>query len=148
MPFDNTEEWTWAEQNLAPEHVALFRRLVAWLDAGGDEQCKFNYSIWECGTAACVGGWLDIQLFGPEYKGDNLNSRIEEVVDILDMDPTKLSVLFLDGYLGWYENGVRFSRTARADEAASCVRHFMRTGEVDWERAFKECALDADRLMP
>jgi hypothetical protein len=112
--------------DMSPAQVDLWGRLLAWLDDGGDDgQYSFNYSKWasKCGTAACIGGWLDLNT-GGERSDHFSNPKLPEIIGV----PYETAEqLFFDGN--------RFLENPTPGQAASCVRHMLETGEVNWRRA-------------
>lgn len=119
---------------LSDEQFALWDELLAWLDAGGDDKCRFDYAEWprdefqleRCGSCACIGGWVNLRLgFGESHFCFGQTRRA------LGLHEDMGEALFLGGL---YEHS-GLSRDPTAAEAASCVRTLLTEGIVDWPRA-------------
>jgi hypothetical protein len=126
MPFDSTENWPWAEQNLTGAQIDRFRRLLAWLDTGGDDKRLFDYHIWHCGTSACIGGWLEFDLFG------NTDNSLHILFQACGIPRTLGDDLFYGGMVYQITTPI----------AAACVRGMLATGRVDWQSAIEQQAIN------
>lgn len=116
--------YPWAEKYLTEDQQRIWQRLLVWLDAGGDEQCRFDYKNWNCGTSACIGGWLEA-LFG------RIAYQLEVLAEKVGLLPEEAEVLFFHGFQD-------YDRGPTTVMAASCVRHMLATGEVNWVKAWGE----------
>lgn len=117
--------------NLTPEVLGLFDQVLVWLDNGGDEQHPYNYSVWGneyCGTSACIGGMLELLAFGDTSRD------ISVVYSHLGLPRDLGDALFFQG------SAEMANWDVPADIAASCVRHMLATGEVDWQLAIERAA--------
>jgi len=105
----------------------------------------FNMSVWQenvpgCGTACCIGGWLEIYLGGPMLAHHRFapprsppRSSAFDGVSIETKD-TLWSLFYPD------LNSLRGKGREEYDlitprEAASCIRNYLKTGDVDWVAA-------------
>jgi hypothetical protein len=124
MPFDTLDYHPWAEANLTAEQRGIWAELLAWLDTGGDDRQRFRYPTWYCGTHACIGGWLDVRVHGEAtWEWGNVGTAAGLSVDCS----------FPMFFKGFDFDGM----DPTAPIAASCVRHLLATGEIDWPRAFE-----------
>ena len=60
MPFD-AETVERPEVALSPRYNALWGKVLAWLDRGGDEQRRFDMGHWQTGCPAVEGSAHDRQ---------------------------------------------------------------------------------------
>ena len=105
--------------NLRP----LFERAYAWLAAGGDaingEKLKFDMRDWNCGSRACIGGFL-------EATGCPLN-----VSTLRESHP--LNTLFCPATNGNEDYDIGCGTIGRdAAWGARCVRKLLDEGVIDW----------------
>lgn len=87
--------------------------LVYLSDGKGD---AFNMSTWDCGTAACIGGWAE-RLAGKQLFDSDAESR-RGLYDLL--------------FPGFFE------RQATPQQAAVALRSYLETGAPDWVTAMSE----------
>ena len=92
-----------------------------------------------CGTACCIAGAL-VQFNGGNATGywTDIRDKAMDLGGITEeADAYELFGLYSDGQ-GEYEHG-RFARLreVKPEGAAKVIRKFVRTGEVDWDAAFK-----------
>ena len=112
-----------------PYHPA-WEKVLAWLDKGGDDAVAFNYNQWNeyhapsCRTSACIGGYLAMAFPGirDTFMCDYLAEKLGGV------SPDELNKLFFDGFRHFVYGEVS------AEAAAACIRHFLKTGRVEWAR--------------
>lgn len=131
MPFDLSPTRP-NPLGLSEEQFALWDDLLAWLDAGGDDHCRFDYQTWNapCGTHACIGGWLDARVNG---EADYFAWE-DRLPGAIGLDYWVAGDLFHGGF---GRGGSFFDRSQypTAAEAARCVRTLLTEGIVDWPRA-------------
>lgn len=97
-----------------------------------NDPVKFNMGYWSCGTVACIGGWADCLWAGEE-------GWLMATKDILDLEHNKAEELFYPGSTRNAEHEYNYEDIT-PKMAASCIRHLVETGEVDWTRAVREGA--------
>ncbi len=126
--------------NLSPMNYQIMCEVYDWLVAGGDDKCAFDYRLWHsdlekrrsetprCGTAACVGGKLEWELF------HNVSESRPwwDIADKLGLSHEEANKLFFHG------GGPKVSPQV----AAICIRNLMRYGHVAWHLAH----LEAEKL--
>lgn len=86
----------------------------------------FGMKFWNCGTSACIGGFID-RRFGEEYE-----LSYEEAGNFVGLDWYSADDLFsmLDSKYGFED--------ATKDSALRVLDILAETGEVDWDRAIEE----------
>jgi len=128
MPFD-ASTFRPNPLGLSDEALGIFDELLAWLDKGGDDQCRFDYGNWVdgCGTSACIGGWLELRIYG------NALNPLSAIYGRLGLPDVLADQLFFGGAYG-------LTYEPTPTQAAACVRHLLSAGEVDWPRALAEAA--------
>lgn len=138
-------------------------KIAEWLEAGaphvvikeGQTIAEFNmnyggeYIEEACGTACCIAGAV-VQfedLMQPDEDGtigffstdpDDIDEDEERELgagevaqNFLGITEAEADRLFMPFHSFSYENSAEFSQPARA---AAVVRHFIETGEVDWDK--------------
>lgn len=92
-----------------------------------------NETNW-CGTSACIAGLISVTKFG-KYNFDMCVSHSFRAREWLDIDYEESRHLFYGlGSISELEDITK-------EEAVVCLRHFAKTGKVDWERAQRAVAL-------
>lgn len=127
-------------------------QIAEWLEAGAPHQTKagivrFDLSVGvqknACGTACCIAGAVcqfnkpfdtdDLSYAGDfnngdaevAFYGDDEDSVFGRAVELLGISEDDAEALFTPTGVDWY-------RVTPA-EAAATIRHYLETGEVNWE---------------
>jgi hypothetical protein len=80
----------------------------------------------ECGTTACIAGWAVAMEVGKEIQNmTNLDIKTK-ARRILGLTDSEASDLF------YAHDSLRFIGNITAEEAVTVLRHFAKTGHVDW----------------
>lgn len=125
----------------SPELAALFTPVLKWLDAGGDDQYKFDmryhFHKTDCGTSCCIVGALSV--FNREklsslvaVPGESKKDYLEDfaictddaLVKHFDMTRQDVEELFY------------MRMGAKPAEAAETIRRWIETGDVQWPNPF------------
>lgn len=109
--------------------AALFTPVLAWLDAGGDDQYTFNMETYydPCGSTCCIVGAL--AAFHPE-----LNPKADEH-DLYTWAMQAEEVLIEDFGMNYHDADALFynwesDNISNTAHAAKRIRHWIETGEV------------------
>jgi deoxyribodipyrimidine photolyase-like uncharacterized protein len=124
-------------------HVEKILKLADFLETVPDERFNMNYFFrgtdhdyryiiengGSCGTAACVAGWASIRFKEEALSLLTPTLGLETAVkQILDLTWGEVDRLFYGG------EARRYLWTLTRKQAISVLRHFARTGTVDWKR--------------
>ena len=115
-----------------------FDRVLAWLDAGGDDQYSFDMNYWYrkpegCNTVCCIGGYIAIVEMGvPDTCEDFPNYSNEVMGNFLGISTEDAEKLF------YMVNREYELQEVTPPIAASVIRHLLETGVVDWNHGFNE----------
>lgn len=114
-----------------------------WSDPTGNSGFYMNTVVkeWKCGTVACLGGWAAIYACDLQRKKrlgiDNISKLDNKFHDWSDKYKS-LSSLFHCYQYDTKTNHREFSGTplenVKVDYAGKVLRHFLETGNVDWDR--------------
>lgn len=85
---------------------------------------RFSMKWWNCGTAACIGGWAEAMFLGKGYH------PVSDVSEALGLNRKQSDTLF------FHET----SADITPEQAASCLRFLAETGKVDWGRALRKAS--------
>lgn len=127
-------------------------KMASWYSGGGLD--KFMKR--DCGTAACIGGWIEA-FARVDLKIDRPISSAEEIawlgIDTTEGQMAKLFIASSEGEFGYLArlDMKSFDRLLNAEERSRAgvrVLEILRdTGRTDWPRALQETGL-ADRFGP
>lgn len=129
---------------LTPEQQARIDKLLAWLDAGGDDETRFdmsdflyvhtpnmaveypNDSFYSCGTYACMAGKLLIDEYGCKNNNDIHRTAGHYSVsavagELIGMNSVDALMMFTE----W-----KPSTSTDTAHAAERIRHWLETSEV------------------
>ena len=83
----------------------------------------------DCGTVACIAGWICYNKFGSDASGNIL----DRAANYLNIDSYQAEKLFTPHHLmtSSWDN-------ITPDIAVACLRDFAETGEVNWEKFVPE----------
>lgn len=111
--------------------------IAQWLEAGGDERGivgGFGMSQWassfECGSTCCIGGSACSWWGGRDMKWVYELSCSSDAIGILGLDYASGMAMFFPCGYGKCNDAI----DADPAWAARMIRHYQKTGEVDWNR--------------
>src|SRR5262245_4194919 len=132
-----------------PEHYVM----SDWLSHGLGLDEKQDLVELKCGTAGCIGGWLDSMAnveakagtftIPPEHSGPGLFGGINAAADYLEIDEEDDKYWQLDNLfmMDRVFDMTRFDKLPAEDRAKAGIRAveiFRDTGKSDWRRALTE----------
>jgi len=94
-----------------------------WPDS--DSLTAFNMVAWHCGSVGCIGGWAMHMFHGENDAMDDGTDAVAQLLDITNEQANSLCYPDLPA-------GMRYDDVTPA-RAASVLRRFAETGEVEWQ---------------
>lgn len=95
--------------------------VINMLGTSMDDTCRtgFNMRIWDCGTACCIGGWMNRECYewGPKHSPKH-SSALQRLF-YPDLDPNKWSSL-------------------STCDAVAAIDNFVETGDPKWAEVAKQ----------
>lgn len=85
---------------------------------------RFSMREWDCGTAACLGGWTE-----RFFVGDEEYLTVASIMDCLGISPSEAEDLF---HPGRFMTETFNPYDATPAQAVRVLDHLLETGEVDW----------------
>lgn len=146
----------------SPELAALFAPVLAWLDAGGHDQDKdlgFNMSSFimtttdnkaaydfarnPCGTTCCIAG--AVGMFN-DLDYTKVFTASTEISSYRRSTFADHALVMNHGMTIWDAEALfyRISSDIRPAHAAAVVRHWIETGDVDWDIPFVDPSLPTE----
>lgn len=134
----------------SPELAALFEPVLEWLDKGGDEQYGFNMSQFYqgegmgstknpdhdgniCGTTLCIAGAVGSFNEHMDFSGTQAHGQegaiLERALFANDALVANYGMSEEDNYKLFFNT----KSDTKPSHAAAVIRHWIETGEVDWE---------------
>lgn len=117
------------------KNLIEFADIIGSVDNSEDSELGFdmqhtyetaNWSEHPCGTASCIGGWL--QYLKPEYREKYLPESMKEEFGIPQDDAAEIC----------FPERVPEAWEASPKQAEFLLKHYDETGTVDWELAMKQ----------
>lgn len=121
----------------------VWDELIPWLEAGGDEEVAYDYRYWQREPRPAPRGLLwPLQALWRTITDQPqpmlpatacIGGRLSQLTDV-----AQLSMVVPEEQIDeLFSDGLHHSPLPSGPQAASCVRHWMRTGIVDWHLAMR-----------
>lgn len=117
---------------MTPEFTAFIDKVIAAIEEADPRLCEMSF--WhrpvECGTAHCIGGWIDVVAGTPKISTTGVLQKLDPSVSSHQVDDLCYMWSFSLCQFDILEPEVRKQYMLRA------LTHFRDRGVADWHRVF------------
>lgn len=108
-----------------------FKAILRWLDTGEDvEGIQFSMAHYHFGGKCCIGGYADVLAYREHGCSMPLNLGS---FGTAALDRCRWLNITHKTHYDLFEPSQKLVPIITRQWAAACVRHFLKTGDVDWQ---------------